>query len=97
MDTATETAIARLLEETLAAHSAYETTTLGGVYDEEWSSWYAIYLLDHGLPDVLRHVSMLDAAELGAILRQLDADYRREQPTNEWPAYYANRLGAMPP
>ena len=95
MHTGTEASIARLLTETLAAHGDYETTALGGVYDEDWSGWYATYLLEHGLPDLLPLAGKLDAAQLGAILKQLDADYRREQPGGEWPTYYAERLGAM--
>ena len=34
MDTGPETSIARLLEETGAAHGEYETTELGGAYHE---------------------------------------------------------------
>jgi hypothetical protein len=89
------TAIARLLAETDAAHGDYETTALGGAYDEDWSGWYATHLLAHGLPDLLPTADTLGADRLGAILRQLDADYRREQPQADWPAYYAERLGAM--
>ena len=95
MPTGTETSIARLLAETLAAHADYETTALGGVYDENWPVWYATYLLEHGLPDLLPRADKLGAARLGAILKQLDTDYRREQPGSEWPTYYAERLGAM--
>lgn len=91
----TEMFIARLLAETESAHGDYETTALSGVHDEGWPDWYATYLLAHGLPDLLPHAGKLSAAELGAILKQLDADYRREQPESEWPAYYAERLGAM--
>ena len=95
MPTETETSIARLLTETGAAHGDYEATALGGAYDEDWPGWYATYLLAHGLPDLLPNAGNLGADELAAILRQLDADYRREQPPDDWPAYYAERLGAM--
>ena len=95
MEMGTETSIARLLTETLVAHSDHETTVLGGVYDEEWAFWYATYLLEHGLPDLLPHAAKLNAAQLGAILTQLDADYRQEKREEEWPTYYAERLGAM--
>jgi hypothetical protein len=95
MPTETETSIARLLSETLEAHGAYETTALAGVYDEEWPGWYATYLLDHGLPDLVPQTGKLDAAQLAAILKQLDADYRREQPEGDWPACDTERLSAM--
>ncbi len=64
---------------------------------DDWSGWYATYLLNHGLKEILPHANRLDAAALGAVLKQFDADFRREQPASEWPAYYANRLGAVPP
>ena len=35
----TEKAIAALLRETETAHGAYETTVLGGAFDEEWPAW----------------------------------------------------------
>jgi len=95
MHSETETSIARLLVDTLAAHADYETTALGGVFDENWSGWYATYLLEHGLPDLLPQAGKLDAARLGAVLTRLDVDYRRDQPADEWPIYYAERLGAM--
>ena len=94
MPTEIETTIARLLKETLGAHSVYETSVLGGVFDEDWSSWYATYLVEHGLPDLLPNGDKLDANRLGAMLTQLDVDYRRTQPESDWPAYYARRLSA---
>ena len=95
MPAETETSIVQLLADAGAAHGDYEATVLGGVYDENWSGWYAAYLLEHGLPALLPHAANLGADGLGAVLKQLDADYRREQPQGEWPAYYAARLGAM--
>lgn len=86
--------IARLLRDAQRAHGAYETEILGGVYDEEWPAWYASYLLDHGLRDRLPGVR-LDAAGLAATLRQLDQDYKREQPREAWSELYARRLAGM--
>ena len=94
MKAASEEIITRLLEETLDAHSVYETSVLGGVFDEDWSSWYATYLVEHGLPDLLPNGDTVDANRLGAMLTQLDVDYRRTQPESDWPAYYAKRLSA---
>jgi len=53
MEMTPEKAVTALLKETEAAHGAYETNVLGGVFDEEWPAWYATYLLDHGLRDRL--------------------------------------------
>ena len=33
-----------LLRETAAAHGVHEREQLGGVYDEDWPSWYAAHL-----------------------------------------------------
>jgi hypothetical protein len=70
-------------------------TALGGAYDEDWPGWHATYFLEHGLPNFLPVAGKLGNDQLGAILKQLDADYRCEQPKGEWPDFYAERLGAM--
>ena len=45
IDTARTTQILEdLLRQTAAAHGSYEQEHLGGVYDEEWPSWYAAFL-----------------------------------------------------
>jgi hypothetical protein len=46
-------AVIALLREAGAAHGVYETTELGGVYDQQWAAWYAAYLLKHGLGELL--------------------------------------------
>jgi hypothetical protein len=48
-------AIRKLLVETEAAHGAFETTELNGVYDQDWPRWYAGYAIEHGLGDHLGH------------------------------------------
>jgi hypothetical protein len=94
MDADRISAIRRLLEETLAAHGEYETTALGGVYDEAWPRWYAAYLLEHGIAQYLPNGNELDVERLSARLAQLHLAYTREHPENEWPIYYAERLAA---
>jgi hypothetical protein len=78
------------LEDAGAAHAVYEESERGGVRDEEWPAWYAAYLMEHGLAELLPGVE--DADTLAAMLTELDADYRREQPADGWPEYYAARL-----
>ncbi|MGH2615996.1 MAG: hypothetical protein ACRDJC_12205 [Thermomicrobiales bacterium] len=94
METTTERAIAELLRETEAAHGAYETDVLGGVFDEDWPTWYATYLLDHGLAEHIGGARTADAESLAATLKQLAADYEREQPESPWPEVYARGLVA---
>jgi hypothetical protein len=90
--TEAETAIARLLRETERAHAVYEREVLGGMRDEAWPAWYAAYLLDLGLGRHTPQGNSLAVDTLAAALTRLDEAYRREQPTREWPEYYARGL-----
>jgi hypothetical protein len=92
METAPEKAIAALIRETETAHGAYETNNLGGVYDEAWPTWYATYLLDHGLNDHLPGAERLDVDDLTAMLARLAADYERGDQHNPWPDVYAQGI-----
>jgi hypothetical protein len=85
-------AVEALLNETEAAHGAYESTELNGVYDEQWPQWYAGYAMEHGIGAVLdRDIS---AEELA---RTLSAAYQEFQATDPpadepWQAFIARRL-----
>jgi hypothetical protein len=92
METKAEQAIAALLRETETAHGAYETTVLGGAFDEEWPAWYAAYLLDHGLADHLPDPESVDVDNLTAMLARLAADYDRGDQTRPWPDVYAQGI-----
>jgi hypothetical protein len=94
IETTAEQAIAALLREAETAHGAYETTVLGGVYDEAWPAWYAAYLLDHGLRDHLPGGESLDVANLAAMLARLAADYEQGDKAVPWPDVYARRIVA---
>ncbi len=86
--------IARLLSETEAAHGAYQDRELGGEFDRDWPIWYAEYLLAHGV--ATGSDGPTSTATLAARLKELDEDYRREQPAEDWRTYYATRLaGSM--
>jgi hypothetical protein len=92
MSPTNEAAIAALLREAAAAHAEYETNVLQGVRDEAWPAWYATWLLEHGIRDLLPSVNIMDNERLAAQLTELDANYRRESPSGEWPEFYAGRL-----
>lgn len=51
--TARTEAVSVLLTEAEAAHGVYETTELGGVYDQDWAEWYATYAVEHGIGEPL--------------------------------------------
>ena len=92
METTAEQAIAALLRETETAHGAYETTVLGGAFDEEWPAWYAAYLLDHGLAEHLPNSNIVDVGNLAALLARLAVDYERGDQTTPWTDVYAKRI-----
>jgi len=94
MEMTPEKAVTALLKETEAAHGAYETNLLGGVFDEEWPAWYATYLLDHGLRDRLPGAESLDVANLAAMLAQFAVDYEQGDKASPWPDVYARGIVA---
>jgi len=85
-------AIARLLEQTEAAHGEYETAELSGVYDQDWPRWYAAYAVEHGLGDLLGHP--VDAEPLAALLVERFAAFEHAdpKPSDGWAAYLAERI-----
>jgi hypothetical protein len=95
METSQESAIAALLRETEAAHGAYQTEVLGGVFDADWAAWYAKYLIDHGLEDHLPRARSLDAETLAAMLTRLAVDDERAETTSPWPDVYAQGIISM--
>ena len=94
METTREQAVAALVREAQAAHGAYETNVLGGVFDADWPAWYAVYLLDHGLSDHLPGGESLDVANLTAMLARLAADYEQGEQASPWPDVYARGIVA---
>jgi len=82
--------IAERLSQASAAHNEYEQRELGGVYDQLWSNWYAAYLVEHGLGELLGEV--LTAEKLAGLLAQFDIDYRAQSRPEAWPDYYAAQL-----
>ena len=92
METTAEKAVAALLRETQTVHGAYETNELGGEFDQQWPAWYATYLLDHGLRDLLPGAESLDVDSLTAMLARLAADYEQGEQTSPWPDVYARAI-----
>jgi hypothetical protein len=83
-----------LLAETEAAHGAYETTELNGVYDQDWPRWYAAYAVEHGIDGIVgRAVSADELAELLTVswsaLQESDP-----KPSGPWTTSIARRLAA---
>jgi hypothetical protein len=81
------------LELAAAAHGVHEAEELGGVYDEQWASWYAAHMsrtlaeAGHAVgPDALR-TALEDAAAA-------HADHEKEIGAKDpdWPQWYAARM-----
>ena len=87
-------ALRELLVEAEAAHGVYETTELGGVYDQAWPAWYARYAVEHGIGEQLDHpVSTETLAELMA---RAFSDFKEADPVpaESWAVYMAQRIAA---
>lgn len=89
MDQAQTTRLTELLNEAQRAHGTYEATELNGVFDEAWPQWYAEYMVDHGLADIVgRYVTAEQAADH---LASAYAEYDRTDPKPDttWAEYVA--------
>jgi len=88
--------LTRLLVQTAKAHDEYEVGELRGIRDEEWPAWYAAYLRENGLPQLLEGMPGQQSviAGLESALADADASYlsSHEAQTETWPAYYARYL-----
>ena len=87
------TDITTVLEEAQTAHSVYEMESMRGV-DEEWPAWYATYLLDLGLRDLLPKSVTGDPDTLAARLQDLHAAFQRDDPSGDWHRFCAERFVA---
>jgi hypothetical protein len=94
MTTQPTDALERLLAQTKEAHGVYETSELGGVYDQEWPRWYATYAVEHGIASALGRD--ITAEELGELLTRAWSDLsaldpRPAEPWGSWTARWLRR------
>ena len=59
--------------------------------DDDWASWYADWLVDLSELPALLGVKPV-RSELVYLLVSLDKEYAAAQPSQPWPAYYAQRI-----
>ena len=76
-----------LLSEAGNKHHDYEQNELQGVFDENWSTWYAQYILDHGLRDLVTSDITLD--QIAGFLAESDKRFREEKPEQSWAEFAA--------
>jgi hypothetical protein len=79
-----------LFVKTVWAHHEHQERDLNGVYNVNWAPWYASFLIDNGVGDVLGYE--INEESLTRFLVDVDKKYRREKPNQEWPVYYAIQL-----
>jgi hypothetical protein len=79
--------LSALLSQAGSAHGEYETRELNGVYDQNWPDWYATFLVQHGLADLLGQPMYVD--QVSQLLSACDESYRNQQPGIEWPDFYS--------
>lgn len=82
--------IANLLSQAGSAHHHFEQTVLKGVYDQEWPAWYADYVIQHGLGELLP--SPVTVEQLGQFLADNYELYKRENSKLGWADYTAQQI-----
>jgi hypothetical protein len=92
MEQSLTTQIANLLSRAGSAHHNFEQTILKGIYDYEWPSWYAGYLLEHGLNDLL--TQPVNRTELGQFLSENNEARQQHRPEPDWVDYTAREIVA---
>jgi hypothetical protein len=87
-------ALEAILAETETAHGVYEATELNGVYDQDWTSWYARYAVDHGIGGALGRAVTAD--ELARVLANSWDELKRAdpKPTDSWAVWTARHLAS---
>lgn len=79
-----------LLMQTEQAHGQYEQTILNGIYDRDWTIWYANDAIDRGIEKVLNRA--ISGERLSQFLSQSYERYQAEQSQKTWAADTAQKL-----
>jgi hypothetical protein len=83
-------AIEELLVQAKTAHGEYERSELAGVYDRAWPRWYAAFLVEHGLSDLVGRA--VSADEVAALLEASWAEQERTAPDEPWETFTARHV-----
>jgi hypothetical protein len=79
-----------LLTQTEQAHGQFEQTILNGIYDRDWTIWYANDAIDRGIEKVLNRA--ISGEQLSQFLSQSYELYKAEQSQKTWAADTAQKL-----
>jgi hypothetical protein len=88
--------VSSLLATTETAHGLFEAEALNGQRDEEWPQWYAQFLIQNGLPELLNETPGAGKArsveQLAGLLAEADISHKATAPNERWQDYYARYL-----
>ncbi len=90
MNTNVVNQITQLLSQAGSAHHQYEQTVLKGVYDQDWPTWYALYVINHGLGTVLGQP--VTEAQLSRFFTESYTIYKKGNPKEGWVNYTARQI-----
>ncbi|MBN2502106.1 MAG: hypothetical protein JXB38_15085 [Anaerolineales bacterium] len=79
-----------LLTKTGAAHRDYIENIEKVDVDYRWPVWYAAYLLDHDLEEILG--VEIDRTSLAGFIAEMDGVYKESSSEESWQEYYAQKL-----
>ena len=82
--------IADLLKRAKTEHGEYEQSVLNGVFDQAWDLWYASWLVEHGINDLLN--VDLTSTDLAELLTGLNDQHQQTDPSKDWAQYTAEQL-----
>jgi len=82
--------ITDLLKRAKTEHGEYEKSVLNGVYDQEWDLWYASWLIEHGVNDLLN--ADMTSPELADLLTGINDQHQQTDPQKDWADYTAEQL-----
>jgi hypothetical protein len=85
--------ISALLTRTAIAHRQYEIEALNGEVDQQWPQWYAAYLAENGLLDLLGGMAPANLElMLDELLIDCDKSHQSNAPEEKWQDYYARYM-----
>ena len=82
--------ITDLLKRAKTEHGEYETSVLNGVYDQEWDLWYASWLIEHGINDLLN--ADMTSPELADLLTGINDQHQQTDAQKDWADFTAEQL-----
>lgn len=84
------TEISHLLARAGAAHHTYEQTVLKGASDQAWPAWYAAYVIDNGLNELLPQP--ITVPQLSQFLTESNQRYEQTDKRQTWADFTATDL-----